>query len=57
MVRPTHDQIIRELSNEVTLLKEQTANLRRNMSGLQDLATRLALVEYQVAELRRGPER
>ncbi len=57
MAKPTHDEIIRELSREVAILKEQMQTVRGQTAALPDLTIRLALLEQQVQTARQGWER
>ncbi len=57
MVKPTHDEIIRELSRDVAILKEQMQTVRVDTAPLPDLTIRLALLEQQVQTMRQGWER
>jgi cell division protein FtsB len=53
---PTNTELIRELTKDVTILKEQVQALRAETASLREITTRLALLENRVAELKRGRE-
>jgi len=53
---PTNTELIRELSKDVTILKEQVQALRGETALLREITIKLALLENQVGELKRGRE-
>lgn len=57
MAKPTHDEIIRELSREVAILKEHRLVVINEMQRLRELETRVALVEQRVDDMRLGWDR
>ncbi len=54
MARPTHDQIIRELTQDVTILKERLARVREDIEGLFDLPIQVALLQHRVDTMHEG---
>ncbi len=56
MPAPTNTELIRELTEDVITLKEQVQALRMETANLPDITTRLVLLEYQVAELKKAKE-
>ena len=57
MPRPTHDELIRDLIRDVTVLKEQMAMVRREIAVVPELLLKVALLEKQVADMRQDRER
>ena len=57
MVRPTHDEIIRGLTADVTRLQERLEATRGEISGLPDLTLKVALLEQRMADMREGSQR
>lgn len=57
MPRPTHDQLIRDLGNDLAVVKAQLAPLARDIDGLHDLKVRVALLEQRVIHLEEGTQR
>lgn len=56
MPGPTNTDLIRELTKDVAILKEQVQTLRGETASLREITTKLALLDHQVAELRKGKE-
>lgn len=56
MPAPTNTELIRELTKDVTILKEQVQVLRTETASLREIATRLAVLEHQVTELKTAKE-
>jgi hypothetical protein len=56
MVRPTHEEIIRGLTADVTLLKERQESIREELAILTNLQVRVALLEQRVADMREGSQ-
>lgn len=54
MARPTHDQIIREMGQDVVLVKERLASVRDEIDRLSDLAIRVALLQQRLDDMREG---
>lgn len=57
MAKPTHDEIIRELTRDVAIVKVHLESLREETDGVPDLTVRLALLEQQVENMRQGWDR
>jgi hypothetical protein len=57
VVRPTHDQILRELTADVTILKERVETARGEIGGLAELTIKVALLEQRVDDMREGWQR
>jgi hypothetical protein len=53
---PTNTDLIRELTKDVIILKEQVQVLREETAPLREVITRLTVLEHQVTELRKGKE-
>jgi hypothetical protein len=56
LARPTHDEIIRDLTRELAVLKERMERTHRVADDLQNLTVRVALLEQQFADLCKGWE-
>lgn len=54
MVRPTHDEIIRQLTRDLAVLQEQMERVRVVVNDVPNLTVRVAVLEQQVAEIRKG---
>jgi predicted nucleic acid-binding Zn-ribbon protein len=52
MARPTHDEIIRQLTSDVTALNMQSEWLREELERLRELPTRVAVLDEKVQKLR-----
>jgi hypothetical protein len=56
LARPTHDEIIRNLSADLAVLNGRWEEMRRDHAEIRDLQVRVAVLEHQVADLRKGWE-
>ena len=45
------EKLIQELTNEVTILKEQVKALRGETQSIRDITIQIALIEHKLAEL------
>jgi cell division protein FtsB len=53
---PTNTDLIRELTKDVTILKEQVQALRGETAPLREITTKIAVIEHHIAELKKGKE-
>lgn len=56
MPGPTNTELIRELTKDITILKEQVQALRAETAPLREITTKIAVLEHQVADLKKGRE-
>ncbi len=54
MAKPTHDEIIRELTRDVAVLKTRVDNAERDALALPDLITKVALLQQRVDDMHEG---
>jgi hypothetical protein len=54
MARPTHDQIIREMGQDVVILKERMASVQVELDRLLDLKVQVALLKQRVDDMHKG---
>ena len=52
MVKPTHDEIIRQATVDIAVLDEKTTTLREELNKLSEFPTRVAVLTTQVQSLR-----
>ena len=52
MAKPTHDEIIRQLTKDFAALEERTKTLRKEIDKLDDLPVRVAVLSADAQSLR-----
>jgi hypothetical protein len=54
MARPAYDQVIRELAQDLALLKERLEHVRGEIKGLPELTIQMALLKQRLDDMREG---